>query len=516
MCNNPLKCKYMKKIIFFLTLLPLLTSCFDDDSTAWTQKAGDITITGVEGSYTSMSFVGEHLTITPTVTTDYSDSDMDYQWLLISQKTGSTDEQGKTIEPELLSSTKDLDFEVNLPPGEYQLRLYAKAKSNDYTVTKFATLMVQTDFTQGFYILKETAEGNTELDLLNSKDILSENLLQQVKGAPLKGKPLLLIPYYKMRYVDTKTDEIKTNHCLMLNTEANNYYIVRTTDLETMYDRSNIFFDEAPADEIPYALHQNAMNYTILQTNKGIYRVSGGTGQFGVATSVVPTSKYYVYDPYSYGGGAFWDPVNHSLVGKNYNQRASTLVANLTNYDCLYCGYVYLASARSQFILCDNSTGDRYLYSLKGAISGMSVTSKKQFDAGSHMAKASYYASNARTATYIYCIDGGKIYACNINAADLAEVEIRPEGIPSNENITYVANQFWFSNYQGTPFDYLIVGTQSGNTYKLYFYTTNGGAPTGAPVKTVQGTGILKKVRFMSQNVYSSDFTQRFPYTTFD
>ena len=95
-------------------------------------------------------------------------------------------------------------------------------------------------------------------------------------------------------------------------------------------------------------------------------------------------------------------------------------------------------------------------------------------------------------------------------------MEIRPEGIPSNENITYVANQFWFSNYQGTPFDYLIVGTQSGNTYKLYFYTTNGGAPTGAPVKTVQGTGILKKVRFMSQNVYSSDFSQRFPYTTFD
>ncbi len=506
----------MKKILYFLSLLPLMTSCFSDDSSAWTQEVSDISISGIESSYTVTSLIGERLIITPVIKTDFKESDINYQWLLISANTGKTNDKGEVIEPELLSSTKDLDFVVDLPPGEYQLRLYVKAMSNDYTATAFASLMVQTDFSQGFYILKETAEGNTELDLLNAKDVLSENLLTKVKGVALQGKPLLMIPYYKMRYIDTQTDEVATDNCLLLNTDANNYYIVRTTDLATIIDRSNLFFDEAPADEIPYALHQNVTGSTVLMTNKGIYTVSGGTGQFGVAREKVPTSKYYVYDPGAYGGGSFWDPENHRLMGKNYNQRVSALTANLGNYECMYCGYVNMATAKNIFVLRDNSSGKRYLYAIRGTLSAMSLNASYEIDANSHMGKATYYASNARTATYVYCVDGGQIYACNIGNAELGEVAIRPEGIPANETITYVANQFWFSNYLGTPFDYLIVCTQSGNNYKLYFYTMNGGAPVGAPVKTVQGTGIVKKIRYINPSVYSSDFSQRFPYTTCD
>ena len=77
------------------------------------------------------------------------------------------------------------------------------------------------------------------------------------------------------------------------------------------------------------------------------------------------------------------------------------------------------------------------------------------------------------------------------------------QGIPSGETVNFVANQFWQGSSTG-QFDYFIVGTQNGSTYKLYFYETNGGAPTGDPVKTAQGTGIVRKVRYMNPSFESS------------
>ena len=114
------------------------------------------------------------------------------------------------------------------------------------------------------------------------------------------------------------------------------------------------------------------------------------------------------------------------------------------------------------------------------------------------MAKAEHYATNGGSASYIYCAEGGKLYACITNTGDFSEVEIKPEGLPSGEYINFVANQFWDDETSGNVFNYLIIGTQSGNNYKLYVYETNGGAPVGSPVKVIQGSGKVRKVRYLN------------------
>lgn len=87
---------------------------------------------------------------------------------------------------------------------------------------------------------------------------------------------------------------------------------------------------------------------------------------------------------------------------------------------------------------------------------------------------------NGITASYLYCVDAGHLYAMNFNDENMNEIEIKPEGIGSGENIVFVANQFWnASGSSDDKFNYLIVGTQSGDNYKLYFYNINGGAPDG-------------------------------------
>ena len=116
------------------------------------------------------------------------------------------------------------------------------------------------------------------------------------------------------------------------------------------------------------------------------------------------------------------------------------------------------------------------------------------------MSRATAYSTNGLTAKYIYCIDGGKIYASIFDNSDLSESEIRPQGINADETITYVSNQFW-NGGGDTSFNNLIIGTQKDNQYKLYFYNMVGGIPEGAPINVVSGIGNVKSVRYLNMMI---------------
>ena len=59
----------------------------------------------------------------------------------------------------------------------------------------------------------------------------------------------------------------------------------------------------------------------------------------------------------------------------------------------------------------------------------------------------------------------GHLYAMNFNDENMNEIELKPEGIGSGENIVFVANQFWnVSGSSDDKFNYLI-----GDNL-LYFY----------------------------------------------
>ena len=101
-----------------------------------------------------------------------------------------------------------------------------------------------------------------------------------------------------------------------------------------------------------------------------------------------------------------------------------------------------------------------------------------------------------------------------LNSDDLGEQQLNLEGIPAGETLNYVSNQFWNSGFvSGNDFDYLVVGTQAGDTYHVYMYEMIGGVPSGEPVKTITGTGSVKSVRFLSSNFSENDLM--FGYTVY-
>ena len=501
----------MKKKIFsfalMCSLMLLVSSCFDDDSTAWNNPLTRITIDGIESAYEKTAYVGDRLQIHPVVETGPSDDKIQYKWILINEKTGTTTAQGDTIQPIEIGTTKDLDYEVNVAPGKYQIRLSVTDTITGNAALAYAMLTVQTNFSKGFYILKETADGNTELDELDFTWNLAENLLTKIDGQPMPGKPANLCQLYDQNYINTENDEIETTNGLIVSTDKD-FGFYRAADVKRIRDRSNLFYDEGPADEIVNSIHAGYFN-AMMMTSKGFYSFSGGTGQFGMPDVDTNTSPYYYSDFAAEGGGAYWNPVTHSITGFDYllnpypltdmSMGSEDITQNLTNYDCLHCGYSFISwMENGYFILRDNSTQSRYIYIIDGSFSGQYLNSRTKLDPNSHMAKAEHYATNGGSASYIYCAEGGKLYACITNTGDFSEVEIKPEGLPSGEYINFVANQFWDDETSGNVFNYLIIGTQSGNNYKLYVYETNGGAPVGSPVKVIQGSGKVRKVRYLN------------------
>ena len=492
---------------FMCSLMLLVTSCFDDDSTAWNNPLTRITIDGIESAYEKTAYVGDRLQIQPIVETGLSDDKVQYQWTLLCEKTGDVTASGDTLQPIEIGTAKDLDYEVNVAPGKYQIRLSVTDTITGNAALAYAMLTVQTNFSKGFYILKETADGNTELDELDFTWNLAENLLTKIDGQPMPGKPANLCQLYDQNYINTENDEIETTNGLIVSTDKD-FGFYRATDLKRILDRSNLFYDEGPADEIVYSIHAGYFN-AMMMTSKGFYSFSGGTGQFGMPDVDTNTSPYYYSDFAAEGGGAYWNPVTHSITGFDYllnpypltdmSMGSEDITQNLTNYDCLHCGYSFISWIENgYFILRDNSTQSRYIYIIDGSFSGQYLNSRTKLDPNSHMAKAEHYATNGGSASYIYCAEGGKLYACITNTGDFSEVEIKPEGLPSGEYINFVANQFWDDETSGNVFNYLIIGTQSGNNYKLYVYEINGGAPVGSPVKVIQGSGKVRKVRYLN------------------
>lgn len=525
--------KYIYQLICIIGMFGM-SSCFSDDSKQGT-PIGEINVTGIEESYLSTSYVGEILKISPVVTSGYTDSELEYTWALLNSKTGTKDENGNQIEPEIIGREKDLDFEVNVAPGTYQIRYEVKVTHNSYTVLSKTDLFVVTEFSQGFYVMKETESGDTDLDLLASSGAFSENLIAQTQGESLKGKPYCLNPLYGHYYVNPETDQMEATNMIAVSTEAKEINIFRSSDLMKVFDRSNLLYDDMEPDEQPVSIYRvgmMGMNMAYLSSNgvryTGAESMYGSpcVGKYGFSLDESIGISCYAFSNITAHGGMFcWDNKNHSLIYLDYNLTTYPLLdmfwegyeitQNLYDYECIGAGMNIASGTLANFVLENQTSRERYLYlATDDGFMNMYFDRRIKISPDSHMGKSDVFATNGLTANYIYCIDENKLWACNTNSDDLGEQEVALTGISSNEILTYVSNQYWNANFASSNnYDYLIVGTQEGANYHLYMYNMIGGMPDGEPIQKITGTGKVKSVRFLSSNF--SDYDLMFGYKVY-
>ena len=399
-----------------------------------------------------------------------------------------------------------------------------------------ATLNASTTFSRGFYILKETPDGATELDLYSS-GLYMPDLMEQMLGAPLAGKPYNLCTYYNGEYINPDNNETDCANFVYVFTEDKIIRGFRAEDMLNVWDNGNLLYSgPMDADEQPSTFFRTMFCHAYV-TGKGIYSIMSGdggwmpygSGRYGYPTVSVSGSKF-VQEAEGGMYYVFWSDADHKLYSTDYNVMTSEEVtlkdatgvpvpdAYPDDLECIASGKNYLAGTSTLFFLCQQpSTGDRYLFLLHGS---SSISQIVRLDPSSHLARATSVSANGLTAAYIYCIDGGRLCVYGLN--DGREQEVDLPGIPAGEAVTFVSNQWLNLAYvsEDYNFDDLIVGTQSGDTYKLYFYESDrvsSGVPVEEPSFTVTGTGKVKAVRFLApvsvDGTYLTMMTNPFPFS---
>lgn len=475
-----------------------LAGCFKDESTLATREVGDIEIEELKDKAV-ISYCGMRLEASPVVKTDYPESELSYAWYYFG---GGESEYTNGYREHPVMEGKDLSYEVNLPSGRYTFVFEVTAK-NGYMRTQEMNVSVSTDFSEGFYILKETAEGNTDADVFTDRG-LSENVLLQVTGASLEGKPTNISMTYIHPYVNDENLELETDNMVHIFTEKG-YGAFRSEDLKQVFDCSNAFFGEVAEDENLYVV-ASGIFCLYMVSSKGVYSCYGGemssmgsTGQYGFPVGT-GGSKFFQ----ALGMGMdliFWNDAEHQLNSIDYNGiEVLALEYDLKEgmkaerLECIASGKNYTSfEGTLWFLVEDNETAVRYLY----IVDDYGAVSIQQLDASLHIARGKQVAGNALQAKLIYALDDNRLYVYNWETQ--TEQEVSLPGIASGEEITYVSNQFLNIGSKSDDFDCLVVATQQGDKYKVYFYKDLvGGYPMTPTDRIAEGEGLVKSVRFMS------------------
>ena len=493
----------MKKLLYLLAILPLFCSCdSSDDSTLANGTLPFIEIEDFqEGGYNIVSYQGNHLQIAPQITTGYSDSQLSYHWYLVDDQAQEFAYiNGKEYSWEEIGKDKNLDYEVNLSPGNYYICLDVTAE-NGYTVSKQTTLLVSTDFTSGYYILKETSDGNTELDVFRANENrLIEDLFKATTGEALAGSPMTLSMSFDHSYIDENTNRQAGGNLAVVTTKKGLIRCLYTGDLSAVLRNDNILFDEMGSNVQPYLMYSGICSNFLISSDgmrsQYCYSVGGGSGKYGVAGGL-GGSRFVLADNDGYMS-VIWGESTHSLYYVDYNggpgyfDNPTNNVNNMIGWECLACGFSKMAKF-AVFLLENSSTKERKLIYLKVSFSGVSVNKIVPVASSAHLAKGNVFTVSNSSSTFIYTIDNNRIYGYDLNSGEEQEIGAADVG---NETITYISDK-----YVSRKVDYFVVGTQNGNQYTLRFYNQLGGKPDGAPVYTVKGTGKVASIKFTNTTI---------------
>ena len=279
--------KFMTIWAAFSLLLAGWTSCVDDTSSLGGGNAPEIVITGMdpEKAVEVNSYTGVNLkdVIKPQVSANIPEDRLSYAWYLFS----TADAEGN-YRDFLVSSEKEPDYEINLKTGSYEVVFEVTSQADGYTQVATATLNASTTFSRGFYILKETPEGATELDLYSS-GLYMPDLMEQMLGAPLAGKPYNLCTYYNGEYINPDNNETDYANFIYVFTEDKKFRGFRADELEGVYraghdgqariEGAAIFLAHILLVEIAEFVRDDGMN---LCAGKGEAHPQGGAGGTGV------------------------------------------------------------------------------------------------------------------------------------------------------------------------------------------------------------------------------------------
>jgi hypothetical protein len=374
-------------------------------------------------------------------------------------------------------------------------------------------------------VLKEV-NGETDMDLHISDNQLIENLLYNKNGYRIAGTPNSLNVLLKYSYLDTTTASYRPTTALAVST-TEDFHIVDIADMATIYDHANMFYSGSAENE--ESLYASFVTYgAVYFSDKGVnfsnYDLvygEGGVGKFGDKLSVSGNCKPNRHIVVSSTGTYYFDelnkrflacsdnglllPFDNSYAGANPGHGYQP---NEMTHELKFMGNHEMISDQPwAFAIMQDQDGKSYLYELEMPDAMEMMMADWGYDvlynpiqavtdiSNQKLAEAKLWATNEKLARVIYFVADGQLYSYNIN--EKQETALTLQGLGAGEEIVYLRNRFWTGGSEKN-FNYLAVGTQQGNRYKVYFYELQGATPTGAPVRILEGEGRLSSVHYIT------------------
>lgn len=168
--------------LFRLIILGLLflTACTEDKGNYDYDPINEITVSGIDETYYVVAGVTQ-LRITPEVTgTKYADDRLEYTWYTCFKDAYFEHHHAP------LATGKDLDTEIKLAPGTYDLYLTVRDTETDMEYNFKSALVVSTTMMKGFYLYGDKPDGTVGMDFLSTPSgadtVLIKNIFTNQSG----------------------------------------------------------------------------------------------------------------------------------------------------------------------------------------------------------------------------------------------------------------------------------------------------------------------------------------------
>lgn len=474
------------KLLIFLFISTLLVSCYEDEGNYKYSKINSVSVKGIEKEYTKFTSI-DKLEIPIEVTSVDPSVEFEYLWSYYDAKESIT-----------ISDKKDLTFPITMKQGKYTLLLTVTEKASGIKYYFSSALTVETQFTRGWYILKEDG-SDTELDLRREDTSLDNILANYSAMGKLKGKPVS-IGYF-------------SGGKIFLQSE-NDAYSVLIEDMSLIANYKDMFFAEPTEIPTQIGFCQNVQVYNWIDEN-GVYKAS--TPKFGYPMSIDGDTKGYVPSGFTAKNMTdilyydelncrfFVEPMNGSFL---YTFKDTDKAGNATTWlprdldaTMLYMGtfggpagsekgsgFAVLEKRSGEkerliFTVDTNAANAKYNPITKGVIAPL----------GSDIYNAKVFANN-RNFAVLYYDNKNKLGMYDISSDSQKDIYTFTEG----EEITYIHNSIYYSD----KMDKIVVATYKNGDYKLYLFDILAGAPTGEPV-IYEGKGRVKEVIYTAAGISS-------------
>lgn len=518
----------MKKVLFNIMTLFFITatlsSCFKEYEADTLIDREVITVVGLDSIYVVSSGV-DNLQITLDVNSNES-GELTYEWYYFNpnQNTNSADE---VLTMTLISEEKDLDCVIGAAPNSYTLLVQVTNNTTGYMSTHTSSLTVVTEFSRGWFILKDNGY-ETDLDMfqINNDNYYvidgstpASDLLTAINGEPLKGKAVSYDYIYTIPVFDDALGYYTntTSGAAILASEDMGYYDIAT--LARTRDLSDLFIapQTSLSPEVFTVFNSGVTSYATTFVDGGALYTSSymsgtnPTGMFGVPVKWDYSTYNYRLAPFVYVGmmnNTMFDEISNSFVSVS---ATGGTMSSLADYSSYYPGtgavspsnlgldMVHMARIGTSMdyaancIMQDPNTGAKYIYKAAGFT--VVVYEIGEITSDLKMYDAETYACSSNEYRLYYAVDN-VVYSSLVNVAPFADaVEFTAD---ADEKVAFIKHvlvegAYGYDDYGTTYYDHIAVATYKGEgdnaTYTIRFFARNSGGTFGAETVEYRLTG---------------------------